>query len=232
MSSATMETSTTVIDLLRHGECEDGHCYRGSTDVALSEIGRQTMSRSINLLVKTEPASEQPILPWQAIISSPLQRCYHFAHDLSQRYQLPLHSYKAFKEMHFGDWEGQSIDHIWQTQPANVERWFADPVNCPPPNGERADTFNQRISQALLELVQVHQGQHLLLVTHGGVIRSLLSQCLSPASSTSITAMHSFDVPYGCLSRIAITTTKQTETQSEDNVFYRVLAHNAHEMIS
>ena len=34
---------TTTIDLLRHGQCEGGEIFRGSTDVALSEAGWQQM---------------------------------------------------------------------------------------------------------------------------------------------------------------------------------------------
>jgi alpha-ribazole phosphatase len=33
------EHQVTTVDLLRHGECEGGHVYRGSLDLPLSETG-------------------------------------------------------------------------------------------------------------------------------------------------------------------------------------------------
>ena len=35
----------TTIDFLRHGECEGGNIYRGSTDVVLSRCGYRQMER-------------------------------------------------------------------------------------------------------------------------------------------------------------------------------------------
>ena len=201
--------STTTIDLLRHGECEDGHCYRGSTDVALSEIGYQQM------LLSTASISSDSL--WTRIVSSPLQRCAVFATDLSQQKKIPIKLEAAFKELHFGDWEGQAIDHIWQTQQAAVEAWFADPVNSPPPNGEKADAFFFRVKQALLNYVSTDGDENFLLVIHGGVIRALLAHCLS----MSLVDMNRFDVPYGCLSRIQI-----TYDRDGDQYFYRLIAHN------
>ncbi len=62
-----MSTVTTTIDLLRHGACEGGEIFRGSSDVALSEQGWQQMRAAI--------ADETA--PWQAVVSSSLQRCAH-----------------------------------------------------------------------------------------------------------------------------------------------------------
>jgi broad specificity phosphatase PhoE len=203
--------STTTIDLLRHGECEDGSCYRGSTDVALSEIGYQQMLLSAGCIVPIYDSL------WTRIISSPLQRCAVFAADLAQQKKIPITVDAAFQELHFGDWEGQAIDHIWQTQQVAVESWFADPVNFPPPNGEKADVFFLRVKQALLNCISTAGDEDLLLVVHGGVIRALLAHCLS----MSLADMNRFDVPYGCLSRIQV-----SYDHDNDQCFYRLIAHN------
>lgn len=203
-------SNITTIDLLRHGECVDGHCYRGSTDVALSEKGIASMAQRVQGVVLSSPPK------WQAIISSPLIRCAHFAEDISRQYQLSLQLEAALQEMHFGDWEGQAIDHVWQTQQTQVEQWFSDPIHSPPPNGELATVFAARVHQCFANIIQQYNGQHLLMVTHGGVIRVLLAHCLS----MSLLHLGRFDIPYACLSRVQIITDDQGKH------YYRLVAHN------
>ncbi|WP_173425610.1 histidine phosphatase family protein, partial [Stutzerimonas stutzeri] len=52
------------IDLLRHGETERGGGFRGSLDDALTDRGWQQMREAVD-----------GAGPWDALISSPLQRC-------------------------------------------------------------------------------------------------------------------------------------------------------------
>ena len=56
-----MADSTTVFDLIRHGEPEGGPMYRGSKDDPLSEAGWRQMRGAI-----TEADS------WDAIVTSPM----------------------------------------------------------------------------------------------------------------------------------------------------------------
>ena len=204
--------ATTTIDLLRHGECDDGHCYRGTTDIALSSLGYKQMLSSVDHVSGAHSS-------WQRIVSSPLQRCATFANDLSRERAIPITIDSAFQELHFGDWEGQSVEHIWQTQQTAVENWYDDPVSYPPPNGEKADVFFLRVKQALLNCISTSDDEKLLLIVHGGVIRVLLAHCLS----MSLLDMNRFDVPYGCLSRIQVTYDVKSE-----QYFYRLIAHNIH----
>ena len=207
----------TTIDLLRHGECEDGecadgHCYRGSIDVKLNSKGWQQMEHSVEYVRHYYSSS---MTPWQAVVSSPLIRCALFSEMLARQYHLPIITDPRFKEMHFGEWEGQSIKMIWQTQAQEVQAWSDNPVLSPPPGGEPADTFATRVKTGLGNILSQFAGQHILLVAHGGVIRVLLAHCLS----IPLTALHQFDVPYACLSRIQVVC-------NEEPFFYRLIAHN------
>ncbi|MBX2808874.1 MAG: alpha-ribazole phosphatase family protein [Cellvibrionaceae bacterium] len=195
----------TTIDILRHGECIDGRCYRGWHDVALSDKGWQQMHSSLQQLT---PA-------WDRIISSPLIRCADFAQAMAEQRQLPLEIEPDLRELHFGQWEGCSIDSVWSQQQAAVERWFADPVASPPPGGEGADELAARVVRALMRYVKACAGEHLLLVVHGGVVRALLAHCLD----IPLLAINRIDVPYGCISRIGVFTDDQ-------GCYFRLLAHN------
>lgn len=195
----------TTIDLLRHGECEGGHCYRGSIDVALNATGQQQMLNRLSLV------SPQ----WQHIITSPLIRCAYFAEQVSNKHNIPLTTEQNFREVSFGEWEGQNIDEVWKTQRAKVEAWGNDPVAHPPPGGEAADEFVARVVKGLHSLLEAYSGKHLLLVSHGGVMRALLVHILS----MPISCMNRLDVPFACLSRVQV-------VHSQGEYYYRLLHHN------
>lgn len=173
----------TRIDLLRHGQCEGGEIFRGSTDVALSAEGWATMRAQLD---RCSPS------PWQRIISSPLQRCQHFARDTAQRLTLPLVLEPDLREIHFGDWEGRDQLELWQTDP-HLRRWAEDPEAHTPPGGESLAVFSERVLAALKRIAQTHAGEHLLVVTHGGVIRLLLCW-VQGLAQRDLRRLH---VPYG-----------------------------------
>ena len=200
-----MMNSVTTIDLLRHGECAGGQCYRGRSDVALTEQGWRQMQYS---LTRVKPV-------WQRIISSPLIRCADFAHHVAQQRQLPLRLENDLQELNFGEWEGQPVDQVWQNQRAAVIAWGNNPVAAPPPQGEAADQFAERVTAVLLALLEHYRGEHLLLVCHGGVIRVLLAYCLA----MPLPAMNRLEVPYACLSRLRV-------VYDQGEYYFRLLAHN------
>jgi len=184
--------SITTIDLLRHGECQDGRIFRGRTDSALSRLGEQQM-------INARAYHSDPLHPWQTIISSPLQRCASIAARLATEQYSPTLE-PAFQEIDFGDWDGQLTDKVFAEQPQQLEAFWKDPSRNTPPNGESLQDFEQRITQAWKQLLQTQQGKNVLLICHGGVVRMLLAKLLSMA----LPALPNINVPYGCISRIQI----------------------------
>ncbi|MEL0584501.1 MAG: histidine phosphatase family protein [Candidatus Thiodiazotropha sp. (ex. Lucinoma kazani)] len=80
----------TTIDLLRHGEPVGGSRYRGQIDDPLSERGWEEMWHAVS-----------GNRPWQAIISSPLQRCSQFAQALSSKLNISLERECRYLVIHF-----------------------------------------------------------------------------------------------------------------------------------
>lgn len=199
----------TTIDLLRHGECVGDNIYRGSTDVALSDTGWAQLRQQA-----ADTAG------WQTIVTSPLQRCSRFAAELAQQHALPLETTTAFQEIHFGDWEGRLIDDIWNEQGNHVRKFFADPVNAAPPNGEPMHAFEQRVITGWHSLLSRHRGRHLLLVTHGGTIRIILAAVLG----MPLARISNLEVPYACASRIRVWHSQDDGNLTED--FASLLFHN------
>ncbi len=208
-----MGFSTLTIDLLRHGEPEGGPMYRGSTDKVLTTEGWEQMEQAIKL-----PQSMTP--PWTQVVHSPLLRCCEFAIKVSQRYNIPNVEYTDLRELHFGDWEGRSFKEVAQNDKAAIQAFWLDPVKNMPPNGESITQLHERVTAVWNLLLQQYQGiqaqeplsqkplpqdsqpqdQHLLLVAHGGVIRSILCHVLG----MQLESIQRITIPYACLSQVKI----------------------------
>ncbi len=185
----------TIIDLLRHGEPVGGKLLRGSQDDPLTEEGWAQMNASVG-----------DHRPWQQIISSPLRRCAEFSAQLadedgSSNTKIPYTEIAGFQEIAFGCWEGMSPEEVMAKYPGQLEDYWRDPTKFSPPDGETLDAFIQRISDHWLSLLSAYQGQHVLLVCHGGVIRAILNQILE----MRLGALWRIEVPYANVSRIRVT---------------------------
>jgi alpha-ribazole phosphatase len=152
------------IGLLRHGETETGKVYRGWTDDPLTATGWQQMRESTTRLTQ-----------WDLIVSSPLQRCACFARQFAETHAIPYQKDARLKEIDFGQWEGCSAKEIMATSPTALQNFWRDPIAHPPPGGESLDQFQSRVIETWEKLSIDFAQQKMLLVTHGGVIRVLLS---------------------------------------------------------
>ncbi len=146
------------IYLVRHTEtiCEKGICY-GQSDVGLLE----------NYTLQFESIKEQ--IPVNATFySSPLKRCTALADYLSgSNYKID----SRLMEMHFGDWELKNWDAI---SPEEINPWMNDFVNVSIPNGESFTVLFNRVVDFMQTELQANSTKPVVIVTHAGVIRSIL----------------------------------------------------------
>ncbi|MDX1635572.1 MAG: histidine phosphatase family protein [Marinobacter sp.] len=185
------DNRTTLVDLIRHGEPEGGPMFRGSKDDPLSARGWAQMQAAIK-------ADEQ----WDAVLSSPLQRCHVFATDLAGRLDLPLYQDDRLREISFGDWEGLTAEGIGERYgPDALSRFWADAGRYPPPGGEPFADFQARVQAAWQDWTSRLAGQRVLLVCHGGVIRVVLGHVMGIRQDRVLSAM---TVPYACRSRVRL----------------------------
>ena len=182
-----MKTTETIIDLIRHGEPVGGQKLRGSQDDPLSETGWQQMRASVGTY-----------RPWSQLVSSPLSRCSEFSHELGSKLALNVQLNKEFREIHFGEWEGLRIKDLMTKKPKAIRNYWQDPENFAPKGSELMSDFITRIHNAWNELINDNQGEHILLVCHGGVIRAILTSVLGMPKEN----LWNFDVPYANVSRL------------------------------
>jgi len=146
------------ITILRHGETPLTGLFCGSSDPELTDAGWES------LVARTTDRS------WDRVITSPLKRCHAFAQNLG----LPLDVDARVREMDFGDWEGKSTEDVWNADQKALTAFWDDPTANPAPGGEPWAVMCARTAEAFEEIGREAQGQRLLLITHAGVMRSLL----------------------------------------------------------
>ncbi|MGS0689392.1 histidine phosphatase family protein [Shewanella sp. 30m-9] len=170
---------TTKVILLRHGECDGGNILRGQVDVALTELGQLQMKKAFSALCLTDLSVDFTVgFTVNSVISSPLQRCANIAEQLAREHDLDFSIEAGFKELNFGDWDGQTFDALYQTCGSALDHYWKNPWLLSPPHGESMQDFEARIDKAWQAMLELHQGKTVLVVTHGGVIRHLMSKAL------------------------------------------------------
>ncbi len=178
-----------TLDLLRHGACSDGQIYRGRTDSALSEDGWRAMQQAV-----------AELRGWDGILTSPAARCQAFSRWLATERGVALRVIEALWEYDFGEWDGRTLQSVWEESPQRVQAFWEDPARFPPPGGEALAAFSARLQACLEGLERDAPGQHLLLVAHGGVIRQLLAAWLGVTTAQA----QRLRLDYAGLSRVRL----------------------------
>jgi alpha-ribazole phosphatase len=152
---------TVVIALFRHGLTEENKrkAYLGWNDSPLC-------TQSANLSTSSM---------YEFYFSSDLPRCIESANILFPNNDLNL--LPDLREMNFGLWEGKTYEDL-KEEPL-YQRWLSNPVSYYPPGGESFSEFTHRVQNGwkkITEEILFRKGGTCAIITHGGVIRYLLSE--------------------------------------------------------
>ncbi|HEY4153209.1 MAG TPA: histidine phosphatase family protein [Pseudolysinimonas sp.] len=192
----------TDLYLVRHGETDWNRQRRiqGLTDIPLNETGRAQARATGMLLTRRR---------WDAIFSSPLDRARETASIIAAEVGLAEPTLvDALVERNYGQAEGMD----W----LQVETRF--PHGTVVPGRESREQVGARVIPALMELAANRPGEALLVVSHGGAIRSVLNEVEPGASHGSITngSVHSFRLEDGALRLIAFDDPIEIESIGDD----------------
>ena len=180
-----------TIILVRHGSLDEQYdgCYIGSTDVPLSKRGVRE-AEEVGLYLKAQGIS--------FIYASPLLRARQTAELILDSAPAAVVVYDdLLREIDFGAWEGRTFDQISMSDPDAAELWADPDESFSFPGGESLISFYariHRIKQILLDSPQ----ELIVLVTHGGVIRSLICNALDLEMKKSL----SFRIDRGSVSAL------------------------------
>jgi len=167
-----------LLYLVRHGETDWNRARRiqGSTDIPLNDTGREQARAAGALLAQRH---------WDAVYASPLSRAFETASIIAREVgaNTPV-AVEALVERHYGEAEG--------LEDSELNRLF--PGDTPVPGRESRGAVVGRVLPALVELAEQHPEQSIIVVSHGGVIRSVLGAVDPDTRHPSITngSIHSF----------------------------------------
>jgi uncharacterized phosphatase len=179
----------TSLYLVRHGETDWNAERRiqGRTDIPLNDTGRAQARATGALLARRT---------WDGLFSSPLGRAAETATIIGGEIGMPLAgTIDAIAERNYGEAEGLDYE--------SIERMF--PGDTPVPGRETHQEVADRVLPALMDLATRRAGESLVVVTHGGVIRSVLNVVDPEVAHGRISngSIHSFELVDGSLELIA-----------------------------
>jgi probable phosphoglycerate mutase len=180
----------TLLYLVRHGETDWNleRRIQGSTDIKLNATGRAQAAATGALLARRS---------WDAIYASPLSRAFETASIIAAANGLPLPTaVPELVERNYGEAEGMTGADIDKKYPRNAEV----------PGRESRDAVTARVLPALLAIAEHHHDEAVIVVSHGGVIRSVLHAAQRGAGANELIrngSVHSFRHVDGALELIA-----------------------------
>ncbi|MFY9270185.1 MAG: histidine phosphatase family protein [Candidatus Manganitrophaceae bacterium] len=114
----------------------------------------------------------------EAIYSSPSRRTMETAGPTAERLGLKIEPVNDLRERSFGSWDGLTNEEIQQRFPAEWSAWKSNPIQFVPAGGESLIGFAKRVDETIQLLMNRHAGRTILVVTHVGPIRMVVSTAL------------------------------------------------------
>ena len=184
----------TRIVAIRHGETAWNRETRmqGQLDIGLSDLGRR-QAEKLALALADES--------FDAIYSSDLLRALHTAQAFAARCARDIATDTGLRERCFGIFEGLTYADVQVRWPQQARRWHKRDPDYGPPGGEVLREFDARCLSTLTRLGAAHPGQHIAIVTHGGVL-----DCLYRAAArVDLQAERSWELGNASINRLLYT---------------------------
>jgi broad specificity phosphatase PhoE len=115
---------------------------------------------------------------WDRIVVSGLRRTWETAEIINKDLDLPIEKDPRLNEQDWGQWNGKTYQGLMLTEPQELERQMASGWRFCPPEGEDRLTVWMRSLTAFHDMSMRWPGQKILVVCHGGVIRTLVNGSL------------------------------------------------------
>lgn len=150
----------TRLELVRHGQTDwnlQGR-IQGSSDIPLNDVGRGQAVEAGRRLAAQH---------WDAVVSSPLSRAAETAEIIARETGVgrgDMEIIDALRERSYGDAEGLTGGEL------DERRSRGEAIH----GREKRSQVVERVRPALVELARRRPDQSILVVTHGGVIGSLV----------------------------------------------------------
>lgn len=139
--------------------------FNGQGDVPLDEVGvRQAQRNAAYVLAHYKI---------DAIWSSDLSRAYHTAKPIADALGLPIMTSVDLREVSVGVWEGLTVAEIRAREPEALAHYRSAFPDASGGGGETRAQLRARLIGVMDRIAAAHEGQTVLVATHGGAILAL-----------------------------------------------------------
>jgi broad specificity phosphatase PhoE len=156
----------TTIELVRHGETDWNreNRFQGHADPPLNAVGMRQAE---------ELARALDVDGLVAAYSSPLRRALETARILARALGLEVTPSEPLREVDVGSWQGLTRTEVQARFPEGYRRWRG--LGDGWEGGEMYEELGRRVIGGIRGIADLHVGRRVLVVTHGGPIRSALA---------------------------------------------------------
>ena len=165
---------------------------QGQLDIDLNELGRWQAERAGSALADSA---------LQVIYSSDLCRAHNTAQAIARHSGIAapdIRIHHGLRERCFGRFEGLTYAQVGELHPEDALRWKQRDPDWAPPGGESQTEVFARVHAALDQIAAQHTGEHIAIVTHGGV----LDVFYRLATGQSISAARTWDLGNCAINRL------------------------------
>lgn len=159
-----------LLYLARHGETEDNarQVFQGQSGKGLNIRGRAQAKRLAERMHRVRPS---------AIVSSDLERAVETAAIVGEACGVAPTADPELREVDVGNWTGKSHEEIAEAYPEEWAAW-SNGLDVRRGGGETYAELAARIERAILRIASSAGRDPILVVSHGGSIKSYVSKVL------------------------------------------------------
>ena len=161
------QNNTTRFALIRHAQTvwNQEKKIQGHSDSPLTAVGEKQASSWGKILLQ---------FAWDRMLASDAGRAQATAEIINAILKVPLTIDSRLKEQNWGQWEGMTVRQIEAEARQELDDQVTAGWDFCPPGGESRRSVRQRSQTILAEAAERYPGQNLLVVTHEGIVKSLI----------------------------------------------------------
>lgn len=169
----------TKLVFLRHGRTEwnDLGRLQGQADTALDDVGLQQAEGAARFFADW---------PFVACYSSDQQRAFRTAEIVARPHDLSVVPEARLREINLGSWSGKTSAEVSQEMPDFIDLYTRGIDFRRSATGETLAEMTARALPAVQEIAARHEGQRVLIVSHGLLLANVVQALVGLEVSSSV----------------------------------------------
>ncbi len=166
-----------TILLVRHGESEGNIAHRLTAAVPgepLTERGRAQVAALAQRL-RDRKISQ--------VYASPLLRAQQTGQMFAEAFGVAMTTTDGVREFSMGRCDGSQADEDWAHIDATFLRWLDGDLSAEVDGGESGAAVVSRFRESLQEIADMHRGETVVVVSHGGTMCLAVPRCATDVAS-------------------------------------------------